>query len=99
MPAAVHRLTFGRLRGFGRVDAGFLLLSIVSSVAYVATRWTGPLAAAVAFKALSIAPLAVLAFRVLGAVAEGAGPRRHARVILAMGLALSSAGDVFLAVD
>jgi len=62
----LHRLTFGRLRRFGRLDAGLLLLSILSSAAYLATRGIWPGTGGVVIKALSIAPLAVLAFRVLG---------------------------------
>lgn len=94
------------MRNFGRVDAGLLLLSIVSSAAYLVTRGMGPSPAGIVFKALSIAPLAVLAFRVLGGLDERTGPprgpmgpRRHAHVILAVALTLSSVGDVFLAVD
>lgn len=90
----LHRLTFGRLRGFGRVDACLLLLSIVSSAAYLAMRGGRPTASIVVLKALSIAPLAVLTFRVLGK----AGARGHG-VILAAALTLSCVGDVLLAVD
>ena len=93
---SMHRLTFGRLRNFGRVETALLLLSILGSVGYVATRWTGPPPAAIVLKALSIAPLAALAFRVLG---RADGARRHGRVSLAGALALSSIGDVLLAID
>jgi uncharacterized membrane protein YhhN len=96
-------LTFGRLRNFGRVDTGLLLLSIVSSAAYLTARGFGPSTGAVVLKALSIAPLAVLAFRVLsratGRPNGREAPRRYANVILATALALSCIGDVFLAVD
>ena len=91
----MNRLTFGRLRNFGRLDTGLLLLSIGSSAAYLATRGLRPSTSSVALKALSIAPLAVLAFRVLGK-ADG---RRHAHLILAAALTLSCIGDVLLAVD
>jgi len=82
-------LTFGRLRNFGRVDKCLLLLSIISSAAYLATRGVQPFPGSVALKALSIAPLAVLAFRV------------HTRdnLILAAALALSCLGDIFLHLD
>ncbi len=82
-------LTFGRLRNFGRVDKCLLLLSIISSAAYLATRGVQPFPGSVALKALSIAPLAVLAFRV------------HTRdnLILATALALSCLGDIFLHLD
>jgi uncharacterized membrane protein YhhN len=102
----VHRLTFGRLRNFGRMDAGLLLLSIASSAGYLAMRAIVPSSSGLVFKAMSIAPLAVLAFRVLGGLAETAGQppgpegqRRHDHLILAAALTLSSAGDVFLALD
>jgi len=82
-------LTFGRLRNFGGVDKCLLLLSIISSAAYLATRGVQPFPGSVALKALSIAPLAVLAFRV------------HTRdnLILAAALALSCLGDIFLHLD
>jgi uncharacterized membrane protein YhhN len=102
----VHRLTFGRLENFGRVDAALLLLSIVSSAGYLATRVIWPSTSGVALKALSIAPLAVLAFRVLrgadGPDGRPPGPPRPphpARLILTAALVLSSIGDVFLALD
>jgi len=96
-------LTFGRLRNFGRVDKCLLLLSIMSSAAYLATRGVQPFPCSVALKALSLAPLAVLAFRVLGTA--GSSPHgvesRHTRdnLILAAALALSCLGDIFLHLD
>jgi uncharacterized membrane protein YhhN len=87
-------LTFGRLRHFDRPDQWLLLLSIASSAAYMATRSIQPFPGSVVLKALSMAPLAVLAFRVLSK-AERA---RDAR-ILAVALALSCLGDVFLHLD
>jgi uncharacterized membrane protein YhhN len=93
-------LTFGRLRHFGRLDKGLLLLSIVGSVAYLATRAMQPFPGGVVLKALGMAPLAVLAFRVLGKAAReqrGAGGARAGdHWILAAALALSCLGDVFL---
>ena len=96
-------LTFGRLRNFGRVDKCLLLLSIMSSAAYLATRGVQPFPCSVALKALSIAPLGVLAFRVLSTA--GSSPHgvesRHTRdnLILAAALALSCLGDIFLHLD
>ncbi|MGH7307000.1 MAG: lysoplasmalogenase family protein, partial [Candidatus Rokuibacteriota bacterium] len=84
-------LTFGRLRGFGRLDQALLLLSIASSVAYMATRGLHPFQGSVVLKALGMAPLAVLAFRVLGRVGS------RDRSVLTAALALSCVGDVFLA--
>jgi uncharacterized membrane protein YhhN len=95
-------LTFGRLRNFGRVDMGLLLLSIVSSVAYLAMRGSRPSSSVVVLKALSIAPLALLAFRVLRKTTPRPYGRKmapHANVILAAALTLSCVGDVALAVD
>src|SRR5881296_807320 len=93
-------LTFGRLRNFGRVDKCLLLLSIMSSAAYLATRGVQPFPGGVALKALSIAPLGVLAFRVLA----GSRPNLESRntrdnLILAAALALSCLGDIFLHLD
>ncbi|MGH7346566.1 MAG: lysoplasmalogenase [Candidatus Rokuibacteriota bacterium] len=84
-------LTFGRLRGFDRIDQALLVLSIASSVAYMATRGLHPFQGSVVLKALGMAPLAVLAFRVLGRVGS------RDRALLTSALALSCAGDVFLA--
>jgi uncharacterized membrane protein YhhN len=93
-------LTFGRLRHFGSLDKGLLLLSIGGSVAYLATRAIQPFPGSVALKALGMAPLVVLAFRVLGkAERERRGPggvRVGDRWILAAALALACVGDVFL---
>jgi uncharacterized membrane protein YhhN len=85
-------LTFGRLRGFDRLDGALLLLSIASGVAYMVTRGVQPFPGSVVIKALSMAPLAVLAFRVLRRI-DRASPDG---LILAAALMLSCAGDVFL---
>jgi len=87
-------LTFGRVRHFDRLDRWLLLLSIASSAAYMATRAAQPFPSSVVVKALGMAPLAVLAWRVLGK-AERAGDAR----ILATALALSCLGDVVLHLD
>jgi uncharacterized membrane protein YhhN len=85
-------LTFGRLRGFDRLDGALLLLSIASGVVYMVTRGVQPFPDSVVIKALSMAPLAVLAFRVLHRI-DRTSPDG---VILAAALMLSCAGDVFL---
>jgi len=85
-------LTFGRLRGFDRLDGALLLLSIASGVAYMLTRGVQPFPGSVVIKALSMAPLAVLAFRVLRRI-DRTSPDG---LILAAALMLSCAGDVFL---
>jgi uncharacterized membrane protein YhhN len=87
-------LTFGRLRHFDRLDRWLLLLSIASSAAYMATRAAQPFPGSVVLKALGMAPLAVLAWRVLSK-ADRAGDAR----ILATALALSCLGDVVLHLD
>jgi uncharacterized membrane protein YhhN len=95
-------LTFGRLRGVGRLDHALLVLSIASSAAFMATRSVRPFPGAVVLKALSIATLAVVAFRVLDNVerSRDLGRRgiRDSR-ILSTALVLSCAGDVFLQLD
>ncbi len=85
-------LTFGRLRGFDRLDGALLLLSIASGVTYMVTRGVQPFPGSVVIKALSMAPLAVLAFRVLRRI-DRTSPHGF---ILAAALMLSCAGDVFL---
>jgi len=85
-------LTFGRLRGFDRLDGALLLLSVASGVAYMMTRGVQPFPGSVVIKALSMAPLAVLAFRVLRRI-DRTSPDG---LILAAALMLSCAGDVFL---
>lgn len=86
-------LTFGPLRGFDRLDGALLLLSIASSVAFMATRPLQPFAGAAVLKGLGMAPLAVLAWRVLGRVGS------RDRALLTSALVLSCVGDVFLQLD
>ena len=86
-------LTFGRLRGLGPLDRTLLLLSIAASVAFMATRPMQPFPGAVVLKALGMAPLAVLAFRVLGKA------NSKDRQLLPLALAFSCVGDVFLQLD
>lgn len=93
-------LTFGRLRGFGLTDKWLLLLSIVCSVLYLATKSIQPFGGSVLLKALGIAPLAVLAVRCLR---ESKGRphgiewfRDRDNLILGTALAFSCMGDIFL---
>jgi uncharacterized membrane protein YhhN len=93
-------LTFGRLRDFGRLDQALLLLSIAASAAFMATRAIQPFPGSAVLKGLAVAPLAVLAFRVLGKAERragyvGGGGIRDSR-LLASALALSCVGDVLL---
>jgi uncharacterized membrane protein YhhN len=83
-------LTFGRLPHFDRLDRWLLLLSIASSAAYMATRAAQPFPGSVVLKALGMAPLAGLAWRVLRRA-----ERDRDAGILAAALGLSCLGDVF----
>ena len=91
-------LTFGRLRGFGETEKRLLLLSIGCGAVYLATQSVQPFPGSIAIKALSIAPLAVLAFKLL----REARPhgiewlRDRDNVILGMALSFSCLGDIFL---
>ncbi|MGH9855391.1 MAG: lysoplasmalogenase family protein, partial [Blastocatellia bacterium] len=93
-------LTFGRLRNFGAVDRMLLLLSIVCSATYFVTQAWQPFPGSVILKALSVAPLAMIAFRALGEPADHPRGvewlRDSDNVILGMALAFSSLGDVLL---
>jgi uncharacterized membrane protein YhhN len=72
------------------------VLSIVSSAAYLVTRAAQPFPGSVVLKALGMAPLAVLAFRVLGKAERERRDGGGDRWILAAALVLSCLGDVFL---
>lgn len=91
----------GRLRHFDALDACLLLLSIGGSAAYLATRGLQPFPGSVVLKALAMAPLAALSFRVLAKAERAASgaPRSGGREsrILAAALGFSCAGDVLLA--
>lgn len=93
-------LTFGRLRNFKSVDRWLLMLSIVCGLAYLVTKGVQPFPGSIVIKALSIAPLAVLAYRVLGETsADPKGVewlRDRDNLILCVALGFSSLGDVFL---
>lgn len=80
-------LTFGPLRGFTRVDQWLLLSSIAAATTYLATGGAEPFPGSIAVKAMSIAPLAILAFRLL---------RHHDRLLLGGALSVSSFGDILL---
>jgi len=73
----------------------------MSSTAYLATRGVQPFPGSIALKALSMAPLAVLTFRVLGSAErrpDGAGwLRGRDHLILTAALAFSCLGDILLA--
>ncbi len=91
-------LTFGRLRGFGEADKWLLLLSIACGAVYLATQSVQPFPGSIAIKALSIAPLAALAFKLLReARPSGLGwLRDRDNLILGMALSFSCLGDIFL---
>ncbi len=93
-------LTFGRLRGFGAMDRVLLVVSIACSTIYLITAGWPHMPGRVVFKALSVAPLAVLAFRLLREGAHGKELLRdHDNTILAVALACSCMGDVILDLD
>ncbi len=96
-------LTFGRLRRFGAVDRALLLLSVICSLVYLVTQSFQPFPGSVLLKVLSVAPLALIAFRaMLGASAKPLGlewPRDRDNVILGTALAFSSLGDALLDLD
>jgi len=93
-------LTIGRLHGFGVLDGWLLSTSIVCSAAYLVTKSAQPFTGSVVLKALSIAPLAMLAVRAkLGAKGRPRGVeslREHDNLILGAALAFSCLGDIFL---
>ncbi|MCI0338250.1 MAG: lysoplasmalogenase [Acidobacteria bacterium] len=96
-------LTFGRLRGFGATDIFLLLLSIVSSAIYFATQRWQPFTGSIVLKALSIATLALLAFRLLREPSDrnsGVGwLRERDNLILGAALSISCFGDIYLDLD
>jgi uncharacterized membrane protein YhhN len=89
-------LTFGRLRHFGVLERWLLFLSIGSSAAYLVTRGIQPFPGSVVLKGLAMAPLAVLAVRVLGEVDRARGATARDSHLLGAALALSCLGDVLL---
>ena len=89
-------LTFGRLRHFGALDGWLLLLSIAGSAVYFLTRGLPPYPVGAVLKALGMAPLALLTWRVLGKAEGAAGAPIRDRHLLTAALALSCLGDVLL---
>jgi uncharacterized membrane protein YhhN len=79
--------TLSRLRVFGALDKWLLLTSILCSVTYLVTKILQPLTGSVVLKAMSIAPLAVLALRRF---------RDRDYLILGAALVFSCLGDIFL---
>ncbi|HKQ78941.1 MAG TPA: lysoplasmalogenase [Blastocatellia bacterium] len=96
-------LTFGHLRRFGAVDRALLLLSIICSFFYLVTQGFQPFPGSILLKILSIAPLAVIAFRALREPSDNPHGvewlRDRDNVILGMALAFSSLGDALLDLD
>jgi uncharacterized membrane protein YhhN len=96
-------LTFGRLRGLAATDRALLLLSIICSAIYFVTQRWQPFPGSIALKALSIATLSLLAFRLLREPEKDLRGielfRDRDNLILGMALAFSSLGDVFLDLD
>lgn len=96
-------LTFGRLRAARPLDAALLITSLACSAVYLLTQRWQPFPGSVAIKALSIAPLAVLAFRLLREPDERPRGlqwlRDHDSLILAAALGCSCLGDIFLDLD
>lgn len=100
---SLDSLTFGHLRRFGSVDQALLLLSIICSFIYLATQNFQPYPGSILLKMLSVAPLAMIAFRALREPSANARYvewlRDRDNVILGMALAFSSLGDVLLDMD
>lgn len=93
----------GPLRRFGAADRALLLLSVICSFFYLVTQSFQPYPGSVLLKVLSVAPLAVIAFR---AMPESSAKPRGIEwlrdldnVILGMALAFSSLGDALLDLD
>ncbi len=95
---SLEALTFGRVRGFGSLERGLLLLSLGAGILYFLTQSVQPFPGSVLLKALGMAPLIVIAFRALreGDVRGLAWLRDHDNTILAAALAFSCLGDVLL---
>jgi alkenylglycerophosphocholine/alkenylglycerophosphoethanolamine hydrolase len=79
-----------RTRGLGLTDKLLVALSISCGLIYLVTTGLRPYAGSVVIKALSVSPLALVAFRLL---------RDRDGWLLGAALLFSSAGDVFLGVD
>jgi uncharacterized membrane protein YhhN len=93
----------GRLRPFGAPDRALMLLSVICSFAYLVTQSFQPYPGSALWKVLSVASLAVIAFRAMpesSAKARGVEwLRDRDNVILGIALAFSSLGDGLLDLD
>jgi uncharacterized membrane protein YhhN len=100
---SIDFLPLGCLRPFGAADRALLLLSVICSFFYLATQSIQPYPGGVVLKVLSVAPLAVIAFRTRrGPSAKQRGvecSQDRDNVILAVALAFSSLGDALLDLD
>jgi uncharacterized membrane protein YhhN len=96
-------LPLGGLRRFGAADRALLLLSTICGFLYLITQSFQPYPGGVLLKVLSVAPLALIAFRARlesSAKPRGVGWLRYRdNVILGMALAFSSLGDALLDLD
>ena len=100
---SLDSLTFGHLQRFGAADRTLLLLSIICSFIYLVTQGFQPYPGSVLLKLLSVAPLAVIAFKSLEEPSANLHGvewlRDRDNVILGMALAFSSLGDALLDLD
>lgn len=81
---------YDKARGFDFIDYLLLAVSIACGLIFLFTVSLRPYPGSVVVKALSVSPLAVIAFRSL---------RNGDGLILGVSLLFSSAGDVFLGID
>ncbi len=81
---------FGASRRFDPVDRLLLALSLACGSAYLVTRGLTPFTGSVVIKVLTVAPLALIAFRML---------RDRDGLLLANSLTFSTLGDMFLGID
>lgn len=88
-------LTFGRLRCFTSRERSLLILSIIGSLIYFVTQRWHLFPASVILKALGMAPLALIAFRLWSAEGK-TDPARRDLIILGLALSFSCLGDIFL---
>ena len=77
-------------RRFDAVDRLLLALSLACGAAYLVTRGLPAFTGSVVIKVLSVAPLALIAFRML---------RDRDGLMLANSLSFSTLGDMFLGID
>lgn len=95
-----NALTFGPLRGFGAPDKVLLWISIAASLLYLATKSVQPFPGSIWLKAMSIAPLAVLAIKLLREAKSRPNRiewlRDRDNLILGAALGFSCLGDILL---